>query len=127
MATKRDRMYERIECHGRNLLALFPRATLTDPVKLCKRLRRIEAQASQGAVDYCNGLMDCDGWERFTDTILDNLSEILQPEGVPIFVNGDPRGYALKIRDEWMREHRPALHTDWGGYGILAPDLTEDN
>ncbi len=30
------------------------------------------------------------------------------------------------IDDEWMREH-PAvrLHRDWGGYGILAPDLRE--
>jgi hypothetical protein len=56
---------------------------------------------------------------------------------VPIFVNRDPRGYALKIDSEWMAEARGRdefydtptrqLHRDMGGYGILAPDLTEGN
>lgn len=45
---------------------------------------------------------------------------------VPVFLNGDPRGYALKIESDWMRERlKLRLHTDWGGYGILAPDLRE--
>ena len=46
---------------------------------------------------------------------------------VPVFVNRDPRGYALKIDDEWMRARQEVrLATDWGGYGILAPDLREE-
>lgn len=46
---------------------------------------------------------------------------------VPVFLNGDPRGYALKIEDNWMRA-RPELrlHSDWGGYGILAPEIGKD-
>lgn len=44
---------------------------------------------------------------------------------VPVFVNLDPRGYALKINDEWMRANSVTLHSDWGGYGIIAPDLTD--
>lgn len=46
---------------------------------------------------------------------------------VPVFLNGDPRGYALKIEDEWLRD-RPEvrIHKDWGGYGIIAPDLSEN-
>jgi len=36
----------------------------------------------------------------------------------------DPRGYALKLDDEWTRANAPHIHRDWGGYGILAPDLT---
>lgn len=44
---------------------------------------------------------------------------------VPVFVNLDPRGYSLKIRDEWVREHDAKIHRDMGGYGIIAPDLTE--
>ncbi len=56
---------------------------------------------------------------------------------VPVFLNRDPRGYALKIDDAWMAEHGNAtdhpsksptavcrLHRDWGGYGIIAPDLS---
>ncbi len=45
---------------------------------------------------------------------------------VPVFLNGDPRGYSLKIDDEWMRAKRPRLHSDWGGYGILAPEIGKD-
>lgn len=46
------------------------------------------------------------------------------------FVNGDPRGYALKI-DNATLEGRAliaavGLHTDWGGYGILSPEITGD-
>ena len=43
---------------------------------------------------------------------------------VPVFVNRDPRGYALKIDDAWMGAQKAVLHRDWGGYGILAPDLS---
>lgn len=42
---------------------------------------------------------------------------------VPVFINRDPRGYALKIDDGWMREHNAELHRDWGGYGIIAPEI----
>jgi hypothetical protein len=44
---------------------------------------------------------------------------------VPVYVNRDARGYALKIKDEWMRDNRVTLYSDWGGYGIIAPDLIE--
>ena len=40
-----------------------------------------------------------------------------------IFVNGDCRGYALKIDDKYIRENNIKLHCDWGGYGIIAPDF----
>lgn len=46
---------------------------------------------------------------------------------VPIFINRDPRGYALKIDDEAIRElraHGKPIYSDCGGYGILAPDFT---
>ncbi len=44
-------------------------------------------------------------------------------ELVPVFINRDPRGYALKINDEWMTEHDAKLEKDWGGYGLLAPEI----
>lgn len=40
------------------------------------------------------------------------------PEG--FFWNLDPRGYALKIDPE--KGGVVGLMTDWGGYGILAPE-----
>jgi len=42
---------------------------------------------------------------------------------VPVVINRDPRGYALKIEDEWFKDHDVRIHKDWGGYGILAPDF----
>ena len=42
---------------------------------------------------------------------------------VPVFVNRDPRGYALKIEDEYVRANGLQIHRDWGGYGILAPEI----
>lgn len=160
---------EAIVRHGRQLLAIFPRATEQDPVALCKKLRRLEAKGAALALRMCNG-PDFRGEheaEDLGDAILAKVNTLLgnvhkyQPktgakcgcrqgvqrdncpncEGtgyvidfqairnrkplVPVFVNLDPRGYALKINDEWMRANNVRLHSDFGGYGILAPDLTE--
>lgn len=45
------------------------------------------------------------------------------PEG--LYINTDPRGYALKIDDTVFNASYEgiSLQTDWGGYGLLAPDL----
>ena len=43
-----------------------------------------------------------------------------------LFINGDARGYALKIEDKVMISDykETGLYKDWGGYGILAPEIT---
>jgi hypothetical protein len=43
---------------------------------------------------------------------------------VPIELNRDPCGYGLKIPPEYMLANNLDLHHDWGGYGILAPEIT---
>jgi hypothetical protein len=116
--TEKVEMYNRIEQHGRDLLTMFPNATIADPVKLCKRLRRAEADAGRLAVDWCNGVIDETTWETVSERIRDRVNRILGTDRVRI--NGDPRGYALKV-DLAPGEH---LLTDWGGYGIIAPDLS---
>lgn len=130
MANKQD-MYARITAHGENLKNLFRLPADTDPIKLCKQLRRIEAKASRAAEDYCNGDLTMEDFEAFEAKTLKAVDKLLGHValGVPVFVNGDPRGYALKIRAEWVRDGyalRPpvTLHRDLGGYGILAPDLS---
>lgn len=128
-----------IEKHGRILLTIFPNATERDPVKLCKKLRRLEAKAQAIALRLCNGPEypnehaaddECYALLLKVNTLLDFIGAV-----VPVFINRDPRGYALKIDEEWMREHaRPlkdsnrhtvvaTLHRDCGGYGILAPKI----
>jgi hypothetical protein len=126
---KHEQMMERIEKHGRDLLAIFPGATEQDPVKLCKKLRRLEGQAAAVALRMCNGpeFTREDEPDELLDAILAKVDALLafNAAGVPAFINRDPRGYALKIHDEWMVSHSGVLHRDWGGYGIIAPDLTE--
>lgn len=133
MNTKKQRQYEQIKAHGENLLHLFPNATERDPIALCKKLRRLEAKASKITTDYCNGDFD-DGengekLDAALDPILAKVNAILGNMGknpVPVFINRDPRGYALKIEDVWMHNKQPRLWRDFGGYGIIAPEITGD-
>lgn len=125
---KRERMYARIRQHGENLLRIFPHATERDPVELCKKLRRLESKGNAIGLRLCNGPQYREGEdEKTTDAILASVNRLLGNinGSVPVFVNLDPRGYALKIRDEYVRQNGLVIHTDWGGYGILAPDLSE--
>jgi hypothetical protein len=143
-------LQERIERHGRNLLAIFPDATEQDPVKLCKKLRRLERIGNAIGLRMCNGpeYREAELWAA-KERVLTKVQALLgyQTGGVPVILNLDPRGYALKIDDEWMSKtnqhdcgyvgpcttcpkcvrptERVRLHRDWGGYGIIAPDLSD--
>lgn len=134
---------DRIRKHGENLLAIFPNATERDPVKLCKKLRRIETSLSRTMVSYCNGTYSSDQVDRAEAKEIQKMGDLLwglTVPDVPVFVNRDPRGYALKIDDQWMRDNSAdtqvgniggntradavlRLHRDWGGYGIIAPEI----
>lgn len=141
---------EAIRRHGETLLAAFPNATEQNPIALCKKLRRIETSLQRPLVDYCNGDFDAGENGEKLDAITDKArSRVIVLLGITdavtadaILINRDPRGYALKIDDEWMREKGwtlnrsnrhtngsgsiavARLHRDMGGYGIIAPDLT---
>ena len=115
--------------HGGQLLAIFPHASKRDPVALCKRLRALEARGAALGLRLCNGpeFPNEDDVDGISDAILDEVDALLgfRQAGIPVFINLDPRGYALKIDHVWMRAN-PAvrLQSDWGDYGIIAPNLT---
>jgi len=113
--------------HGLHLLQIFPGAQPADPVGLCKKLRRLEGKAYAVALRACNGPNYDDETEEDRDIgeILASVRSVLDPaRGIPIFLNRDARGYALKICSEWMDSHpEHRLHRDWGGYGVLAPEI----
>ena len=127
MNAKKDAMYQRIEKHGANLNAIFN--TKFDNVILCKKLRQLELKAERLAIHYCNGTggVTTENWFELCLPILSKVNTILNngKGEVDIFINGDARGYALQINDAYVREHKLQIHTDLGGYGIIAPDLTE--
>jgi hypothetical protein len=122
---KRDRMNEQIKQHGENLKALFN--VNDDPDKLSRKIQSLEVKAHKLATDYCNGEngVDSENWEELTDKILNKLDKIVnfRSQGITVFVNGDARGYALKIDDDYVKAHNIKIHTDWGGFGILAPEF----
>lgn len=138
---KKERMYERIRTHGENLNRIFD--TEYDPVTLCKKLRRLELKAHHATTCLCNtNTLDLLELNRFTgrdvhqateeeqdaffDKIKARLLKILGPKAhVACFINYDPRGYALKIKDSYIQENNIKIDQDWGGYGILAPDYSE--
>lgn len=120
---KKDRMYQRIAAHGTNLNLIFD--TGLEPIALCKKLRRLEVKASTNSEAYCNGRYDEVKYQRISEEIEAKVDNILKfkSKAIPVFINGDPRGYALKIKGEWVSAQNINIERDWGGYGLLAPDL----
>lgn len=95
----------------------------TQGLTLWRQLRRVETQTNYNATRYCNGEIDTDQWEHLKDQYRNRLSKIFGgriPEGV--FINSDPRGYALKLDNEKVTIPQ-GMETDWGGYGILAAEI----
>jgi len=118
---QKKELYENITAHGDNLKKLFKLDNSVDSVKLCKSLLRLETQAQKLALEYCNyGNLN----NNAVEGILKKVSKLLNLENeYPVFFNGDARGYALKISDEFRKNKE--IFKDWGGYGILAPDFRE--
>ena len=124
MDNKKEILYSRITKPGQNLKAVFNLNQDIDPVKLCKRLFRLENKAHKLALDFCNGKIDQLEWDQKADKILTKVEAILKNKKV-LLLNGDARVYALKIDDGYIRNNNLNIHRDWGGYGIVAPDFRE--
>ena len=103
-------------------------------LSLWRKLRRLENIANGGATAYCNGEIYTHGaalynfrrdetaWHRFSSFIRNQVGAIFGhiPEG--FFVNGDPRGHALKLDSEQVTIPE-GMETDWGRDGILAAEI----
>ena len=125
-ASEKIEMYRQIENHGRKIINIFNLAADIGPVDICKKLRRIENKAANISLNHCNGVIYTDQRDRADKLIVKRLDKILNftAQDIPVFINGDPRGYTLKIDDQYIRENNIEIMTDWGGYGLIAPDFT---
>lgn len=88
-------------------------------------LRSVEDKAHRLAEDYCNVELPEGEYQRREAEIVGSVAGLFGgnvPEG--FFVNGDPRGYALKLDNDKVKIPE-GMHTDWGGFGILAPEAGE--
>jgi hypothetical protein len=150
---KRNITQAMIREHGEGLIRFFGLdPNLVDPIDLCKKLRRLENKAHEITTQLCNGFPELDHESqedhtaeleiklcRIEGKVQDLLDSYQLKKSAPskwvkklnaIFINHDPRGYALKVDSEIVKyyeelgEYFP--HQDWGGFGIIAPDLTSD-
>lgn len=125
--------------HGLNLIDVFkivtPAASKGSPpmaefaYEFATKVRRLEIKAHRMVEDRDQGRITDALANQIESDILDHLDRLtkFREQGIPVFVNYDWRGYALKIDDNWVREHHADIHTDMGGYGILAPEFTGED
>lgn len=119
--SKKSEHAEAILKHGFKLKRIFPSVNLS-PVAFYNELLRIEQQARRLAERECSEQLPESYIEKAEASIKRDLLALIGDD-VPVFLNGDPRGYALKIDNKIVREYKLDIHTDWGGYGILAPEF----
>ena len=101
--------------HGENLLAMFPSATIKDPVALTNRLVRLDKAGQRVSLASCNGEISETTFISETDAICARARELLNTDRV--FDNTDPRGSFLKVELKEGEE----LYRDFAGYGLIAP------
>ena len=126
---KNQIMYKNIIEHGKDLKRVFNLDSSIDEIKLCKALFRIENKAHRIAEDFCNGI-ECteEEEEKIINDILNKVDKLLnfKSQNIPVFFNGDCRGFTLKIDDDYMRKNKIyPFYSDWGGFGIIAPSFRE--
>lgn len=93
--------------------------------EIFQRLQQLEDTAHRNAELYCNGVLRECFWTAKKTYFTKKVKEIFGGKLPPgFFVNGDPRGAALKLEDKIEREilapNGIYLARDWGGYVMLA-------
>lgn len=109
--------------HHKALETLAYQVNCTTPgLALWRQLRRIETWFTVHSTRYCNGTLDSEEFEKIKQQAYNRISKVFGsiPDGV--FLNSDPRGYALKLDNEKVSIPQ-GMETDWGGYGILAAEI----
>lgn len=85
------------------------------------KINAIERRASKLNEDYCNVPMSEAAYTKRRNAIIKQVKSVFGGDLPEHFhLNGDPRGYALKL--DAPREFKELMHRDFGGYIILAPD-----
>lgn len=95
-------------------------------------IKMLENAVNRLGVKDCNGEISQEDFKVLERIYMNRAKKLFGgklPKG--FFMNGDPRGYSLKLDTEAWRvsddarenyEAQPISYTDWGGYMILAPE-----
>ncbi len=116
-----------IMAHINNLSSIFGwEGDYLERTRMYRGLCRVERRASRDNERVCNGEVDRtdEAQDRYDNRILAEVNRLTsyRDKNIPVFLNGDPRGHALKIESEWVAKQEVSIYRDWGGYGILCPD-----
>lgn len=110
-------------CRHLQTLSQLAGLDLPYPFDLYATLLRLERKANRLTTALCNGIEDERQYEKAEQQLdkIENEVRKLLPNAKTFFINRDPRGYALKLKEE----ERTALGmwSDFGGYGIIAPEF----
>lgn len=127
-------------------LATLANKPASEGLSIWRKLRRIERIANAAATAQCNcapyqGQPFRPDWHKdgsegteenptqyevFCDSIRAQVAKVFGgelPKGFKL--NQDPRGYSLKIDKDKGGIIPQGMVTDWGGYGILAPEIND--
>lgn len=88
-------------------------------------LNRLEKSAQRVALDYANGNITTIEWDNKSDEYHKKVSLLFNNKLEGLLINGDPRGYVIKIESSvYLSKYEATkLHRDYGGYGIFCPDF----
>lgn len=91
-------------------------------IELMTALCEIEEEGHRAAEKYCNGEMNGSEHTLFESQLGRRFERLTRFDHYHL--NSDPRGFFLKIEADYMRNGGAdsGLETDWGGYGIVAPE-----
>ena len=120
--TKREQKQK----HLNDLSAIFHMDVTTE---LYSTLQSTENRLHKLAESYCNGTIEEEPYTKRSKNLLQIVDSLLHftTNDIPVFVNQDPRGYSLKIEDDFIRKlwdsRQINFYRDFGGYGIICPDF----
>ncbi len=126
--TKQRLRKERLEKHYATLDRLSEfLGKKQDGKKLSLALFKLETMVHKAATNYCNGENGINAfeWDNIRDNAIIFLVKLFGDKDIPgLVINGDARGYALKIDSDFMKQYESVgLPRDWGGNGILSPEI----
>lgn len=118
-----DHIQRSRQLHHAALESLRAPGNLTPGLVLWRKLRRIEQWITSDTTAYCNGGHTQEWLDARCRRALCSVGMVFGGLPKGLFVNRDPRGYALKLDPEQGAVIPAGLHTDLGQYGILAPEI----
>jgi hypothetical protein len=123
MKNKDSDMIETLRArHHAALAQMMPAGNLKSGRAIWRQLRRLEATAHSAALRACNVGLSEDEQDKVAFAVTRGVEKVFGRPVPGFFINWDPRGYALKLQPKSVPY---PLHSDWGGYQILAPEIDQ--